>query len=152
MAALSYLRSNARGLGVPDDFFEKNEIHVHVPAGAIPKDGPSAGTTMLTALASLITNQKARGQVAMTGEITLRGSVLPVGGIKEKVLAARRAGVREVILPEKNRKDLVEISPHMREGMTFHFVRQMDEVLRIALEEPAPRRDGPRAARGRKSS
>ncbi len=132
-AALSYVRSRSSELGVSEDFFEKHDIHIHVPAGAVPKDGPSAGITIATALASLATGVPVRGDVAMTGEITLTGRVLPVGGIKEKVLAARIAGIREIILPMDNEKDLVEIPEHIRRDMKFHFVRHMDEVLGIAL-------------------
>ena len=132
-AALSYIRSKAVQLGIPEDFYEKNDLHVHVPAGAIPKDGPSAGTAIMTALTSLLTDRPIRGNLAMTGEITLRGLVLPVGGIKEKVLAAKRAGIRTVILPKKNEKDLEEIPPHLKKGLKFHFVERMDEVIDLAL-------------------
>jgi ATP-dependent Lon protease len=112
---------------------------VHVPAGGIPKDGPSAGVTMICALTSLVTGIKVRSDVAMTGEITLRGSVLPVGGIKEKVLAALRAGLHEVILPERNRKDLHEVPQEVQSQLRFHFVKRVDEVLDIALERPPER-------------
>ncbi|MCS7254440.1 MAG: endopeptidase La [Armatimonadota bacterium] len=132
-AALSYVRSRSSELGIPDDLFEKHDIHIHVPAGAVPKDGPSAGVTIAVALASLATGVPVRGDVAMTGEITLTGRVLPVGGIKEKVLAARIAGIREIILPAENEKDLMEIPEHIRRDMQFRLVRHMDEVLRIAL-------------------
>ena len=132
-AALSYIRSKAGQLGIPEDFYEKNDLHIHVPAGAIPKDGPSAGTAIMTALTSLLTDRPIRGSLAMTGEITLRGLVLPVGGIKEKVLAAKRAGIRTVILPKKNEKDLEEIAPHLKKGLKFHFVERMDEVINLAL-------------------
>jgi ATP-dependent Lon protease len=138
--ALSWVRSHASEFGIRPDFWEHSDIHVHVPAGAIPKDGPSAGVTMVTALVSLLTRRPLRGQLAMTGEITLSGRVLPVGGIKEKVLAARRAGVRTVILPSRNEKNLVEDVPaEAREGMTFHLVDSIDQVLALALEDfPQP--------------
>ncbi len=132
-AALSFIRSNAEQIGIQPDFFENTDIHIHVPAGAIPKDGPSAGVTMLTALASLLTNRTVKSDLAMTGEITLRGLVLPVGGIKEKVLAAHRAGIKTIILPKWNRKDLEEIPPKVREEMTFIFAGDMLEVLNLAL-------------------
>jgi len=135
--ALSYVRSRARDLGISDDF-DRLDIHVHVPAGAVPKDGPSAGVAMATALVSMLTGRLARHDLAMTGEITLRGLVLPVGGIKEKVLAAHRAGLREVILPRRNQKDLVEVTREITQEMTFHFAEKLDEVLAIALG-PAPR-------------
>jgi len=132
-AALSYVRSRADELGIDADFFDEHDIHLHVPAGATPKDGPSAGITMATVLASLATNTPVREKLAMTGEITLRGRVLPVGGIKEKVLAASRSGITEVILPMKNKKDLSEIPKEIRDKVKFHPVDTMDEVLEIAL-------------------
>jgi ATP-dependent Lon protease len=133
---LSWVRSHASELGVRPDFWEHSDIHVHVPAGAIPKDGPSAGVTMVTALVSLLTRRPVRAQLAMTGEITLSGRVLPVGGIKEKVLAARRAGVRTVIIPSRNEKNLMEDVPaEARHGMTFHLVDSVDQVLSLALED-----------------
>jgi ATP-dependent Lon protease len=132
-AALSFLRSNAGKVGIAEDFFSTHDIYIHVPAGAIPKDGPSAGVTMLTALTSLATGKKVKRKLAMTGEITLRGQVLPVGGIKEKVLAAHRAGIRELILPEWNEKDAVDIPQKVRDAITFHFVGSMYDVLKIAL-------------------
>jgi ATP-dependent Lon protease len=135
-AAMSFIASNARALGVTEDFRSRSDVHVHVPAGAIPKDGPSAGVAMLTALSSLFTGRTVRSDVAMTGEITLRGAVLPIGGVKEKVLAAHRAGIGTVILPERNRKDLEEIPAAVREGpgaLRFHFVRDMREVIDLAL-------------------
>ena len=133
-AALSFIRTNARELNVDPDFFDDRDIHIHVPAGATPKDGPSAGVTMLTALTSLLTNRKVKKQLAMTGEITLRGTVLPVGGIKEKVLAAYRAGIKTLILPAWNRKDVEDIPANVRKSVTFHFVSDMMDVLELALE------------------
>ena len=134
-AALSFIRSNAGDMGINVDFFEENDIHIHIPAGAIPKDGPSAGVTMLTALASLITGKKVKEDFAMTGEITLRGLVLPVGGIKEKVLAAHRAGSKTIILPKWNKKDLADIPQKVQKDINFFFVDEMLEVLDIALEK-----------------
>ncbi len=139
-AALSFIRSRAEQLGVPADFFENSDLHVHVPAGAVPKDGPSAGITLAVALTSLLTNRPVRHDIAMTGEITLRGKVLPVGGIKEKVLGARRAGIDTVILPKRNEKDLEDIPPHIRSEMHFHFVEKMDEVIAFALENDSTSR------------
>jgi ATP-dependent Lon protease len=132
-AALSYIRSKAKELGIEENFYQKNDIHIHVPAGAIPKDGPSAGIAMFIALTSLLTNKPVRSDVAMTGEITLRGLILPVGGIKEKVLAGKRAGIKTIILPQKNEKDLEELAEHVKEGLEFKFVQRMDEVVKIAL-------------------
>ncbi|MBW1899046.1 MAG: endopeptidase La, partial [Deltaproteobacteria bacterium] len=132
-AALSFIRSNAKELGIDEDFFSKHDIHIHVPAGAIPKDGPSAGVTMLTALTSLFTRKPIAKKLAMTGEITLRGQVLPVGGIKEKVLAAHRAGIKTLILPEWNEKDLEGIPKKVRDSIKFHFTGSMFDVLKIAL-------------------
>ena len=134
-AALSFIRANAEELKIAKDFFEGVDIHIHVPSGAIPKDGPSAGVTMLTALVSLLTNRTVKKDLAMTGEITLRGLVLPVGGIKEKVLAAHRAGVKTLILPKWNRKDLEDVPAKVRREIAFHFVDEMLDVLRLALEK-----------------
>ncbi|MCB9665561.1 MAG: endopeptidase La [Alphaproteobacteria bacterium] len=131
--ARSYLRSEAASFGIADEVFEQFDLHVHVPSGAIPKDGPSAGVTMITALASLLTGIHVDPTVAMTGEITLRGAVLPVGGVKEKVLAAHRAGIRTVILPDKNRKDLTEVPDEIQEEMRFEFVGRMEQVLSLTL-------------------
>jgi len=133
ITALSYLKSNAETLGIPHPIFENYDLHVHVPAGAIPKDGPSAGITMLTSLASIFTQRKIKAKLAMTGEITLRGKVLPVGGIKEKILAAKRAGIKEIILCERNRKDLEEINQQYIKGLTIHFVENVSDVLELAL-------------------
>ncbi|MBP1710050.1 MAG: lon 3, partial [Deltaproteobacteria bacterium] len=133
-AALSFIRTNASLLDVDPDFFDDRDIHIHVPAGATPKDGPSAGVTMLTALTSLLTNRKVKKQLAMTGEITLRGAVLPVGGIKEKVLAAYRAGIKTLILPAWNRKDIEDIPVNVQKSISFHFVSDMLDVLKLALE------------------
>jgi ATP-dependent Lon protease len=138
-AALAYVRSKSKELGIEEDFFEKNDIHIHVPAGAIPKDGPSAGVTMFVALTSLLTNKPVRNDVAMTGEITLRGLVLPVGGIKEKVLAGMRAGIKTIILPKRNEKDLEEIPEHIRKQMNFKFIQRMDEAIELALTHTEPR-------------
>jgi len=134
-AALSFIRSRTKWLGLEDNFLEKIDLHVHIPAGAIPKDGPSAGVTMFVAMASLLTNKPIRSDVAMTGEITLRGLVLPVGGIKEKFLAAHRAGIKRVILPERNRKDVSEIPEQPRKEIEIIYVKRMDELLEYALTE-----------------
>jgi ATP-dependent Lon protease len=139
-AALSYIRSKAPEFNLPEDFHSKIDIHVHVPEGAIPKDGPSAGITMATALASAVTKIPARRDVAMTGEITLRGKVLPIGGVKEKVLAAHRAGVTTIVLPRDNEKDLADIPKNVLDSLNLHLVSTMDEVLKIALAEPLPAR------------
>ncbi len=133
VAALSYLKSNAEKLNINYKVFDNYDLHIHVPAGAVPKDGPSAGITMLTSIASIFTQRKVKGKLAMTGEITLRGKVLPVGGIKEKMLAAKRAGIKEIILCKKNKKDIEEISENYLKGLKFHFVDNVEEVLEIAL-------------------
>ena len=132
--ALTYVRAHADELGIPEGAFEKREFHVHVPAGATPKDGPSAGIAMTTALASLLTGRAVRHDVGMTGEITLQGRVLPIGGLKQKALAAHAAGLTDVILPERNRGDLDDIPEEVREQMNFHPVMTIDEVLELALE------------------
>ncbi|HLJ76724.1 MAG TPA: endopeptidase La [Acidobacteriaceae bacterium] len=137
-AALSYVRSRAHHLGLPRDFYRNVDIHIHVPEGAIPKDGPSAGITLATALASALSRIPVRRELAMTGEVTLRGKVLPIGGLKEKLLAAHRAGIYEAILPEDNRKDLPDIPENLKSAMKLHFVDSMDEVLKLALEAPLP--------------
>jgi ATP-dependent Lon protease len=133
-AALSFIRSNAKSLNISEDFFQNHDIHIHVPAGAIPKDGPSAGVTMLTALTSLLTDKVIKKDLAMTGEITLRGQVLPVGGVKEKVLAAHRAGIKTIILPAWNKKDLEDIPKKVQKEIKFHFAEKMIDVLKLALD------------------
>ena len=138
-AAMSYIRSRAHRLGLPRDFYRNIDIHIHVPEGAIPKDGPSAGITMATAIASALSKIAVRRDIAMTGEITLRGKVLPIGGLKEKLLAAHRAGIFEVILPKENEKDLSEVPENLRNAMKLHFAETMDEVLAIGLERPLPK-------------
>jgi ATP-dependent Lon protease len=135
-AAMSYLRSRAEEFGIDPKRFEESDVHIHIPAGAIPKDGPSAGITLLAALASLFTGKRVHHDLAMTGEVTLRGQILPVGGIKEKVLAARRAGIKQVLLPEKNKRDLEEIPEDIRKGLTLHFIANIDEALKFALASP----------------
>ncbi len=136
-AALSYVRSNAERLGVDPEFMDKQDLHIHVPAGGVPKDGPSAGVTMFTALTSLLTGSKVRSDTAMTGEVTLRGRVLPVGGIKEKVLAAHRAGMKRVILPKKNERDIDDVPEEAKKDLTFFFAEDMSEVLEAALDHEA---------------
>lgn len=135
-AALSYVRSNAEKLGIEPDFFDHIDIHLHIPAGAQPKDGPSAGVTLATALVSLLTGSPVKPNTGMTGEITLRGQVLPVGGIKEKILAAHRAGLQVVALPKRNAYDLEDLPKDVRESMTFHLVDTINDVLSEALETP----------------
>jgi ATP-dependent Lon protease len=135
-AALSYIRSKALDFNIPDDFFEKQDLHIHVPQGAIPKDGPSAGITMMVALVSLLTDKPVRNDVAMTGEITLRGLVLPIGGVKEKVLAAKRAGIKSVMLPKMNEKDLEEVPETVKENMKFKFIERVDEAVEYSLTHP----------------
>lgn len=133
-AGLSWVRSSAKNIGIPSDFFEKYDIHVHVPAGAIPKDGPSAGITMATAIASLLTERPVKPKLAMTGELTLRGQLLPIGGLKEKALAAYRAGIETIILPKDNQKDMVEIPDEIKKKIKFVFAQAMEEVLKLALD------------------
>ena len=128
-AALSYVKSHAKELGIDEDAFTKKDIHIHIPAGAIPKDGPSAGVAITTALVSLLKNQPVRSDIAMTGEITLKGRVLPVGGIKEKALGARRAGIETVYLPKLNEKDLIEIPEDIKKKMQFKFAENIGDVL-----------------------
>jgi len=133
-AAMSYVRSRAGALGLPRDFYRHLDIHLHVPEGAIPKDGPSAGITIATSIMSALTSIPVRADIAMTGEITVRGRVLPIGGLKEKLLAAHRQGIREAILPQDNERDLPDIPENIRKDMKLHFVTSMDQVLRLALE------------------
>jgi len=146
-AALSYCRSRMDKLKIDENFFDEFDIHIHVPAGAIPKDGPSAGVTMATSLYSAITRKKMAWDIAMTGEITLRGRVLPIGGLKEKALAALRSGIKKVIIPAQNKKDLVEIPKDIRAQMEFIPVKNMDQILKIAFKET--KKDG--KAKGKKS-
>ncbi|MBM3235765.1 endopeptidase La [Candidatus Poribacteria bacterium] len=135
-AALSYVRAHTDELSINKQFFEQNKVHIHIPSGAVPKDGPSAGVTLVTALASLATNRPIRNELAMTGEISLRGKVLPVGGIKEKVLAASRSGIKTIILPQKNQKDLNEVPLEVKKKLKFHFIERVDEALKLALLPP----------------
>jgi ATP-dependent Lon protease len=133
-AALTWVRSNAQKLGIDEEFFKDHDIHIHVPAGAIPKDGPSAGVTMATTLVSLLTDRRVRPLTGMTGEITLSGNVLPIGGVKEKFLAAKRAGVKDVLFPADNRMNVEEdLTPEQVEGVNIHYVTTIEEVLEIAL-------------------
>jgi ATP-dependent Lon protease len=135
-AAMSYVRTKAEEFGIPKDFNRKADVHIHVPEGAIPKDGPSAGITLATALVSALARVPVRKDVAMTGEITLRGKVLPIGGVKEKLLAAHRAGVKNIVLPKDNEKDLADIPKNVLDTLNVYMVQTMDEVLKIALAEP----------------
>jgi ATP-dependent Lon protease len=133
------VRTNAEKYGIARDFLEKSDVHIHIPAGGMPKDGPSAGITMFTAIVSLLTGIRVRHDVAMTGEISLRGRVLPIGGVKEKTLAAHRAGIKRVIMPERNKADLEEVPKEIRDELEFVFVNKLDEVLQAALESvPQP--------------
>ena len=132
-AALTYVRSHTDILGIPDDFHEKTDIHVHVPAGAIPKDGPSAGVSMFTSIVSLMTGKPVKDKVAMTGEITLRGNVLPIGGVKEKVTAAHRSGIKHIILPDHNKKDLEDIPDHIKKDLNFYFAKEIMDVIDVAI-------------------
>jgi len=135
-AAFSLVKSHTHNLGLDGDRLSNLDVHIHVPAGAVPKDGPSAGVAMVTALCSLLSGRPARWDTAMTGEITLRGLVLPIGGIKEKVLAAKAAGIKTIVLPERNRKDLVDVPPDARAGLQFVFVKKVDDVLKAVLDKP----------------
>ena len=138
-AAMSFVRSRAEEFGIAKDFNRRTDVHVHVPEGAIPKDGPSAGVTMATALVSALARVPARKDVAMTGEITLRGKILPIGGVKEKLLAAHRAGIHTIVLPKDNEKDLADIPKNVLDSLNVYMVETMDEVLTIALTEPLTR-------------
>ncbi|MBL4689767.1 MAG: endopeptidase La, partial [Nannocystaceae bacterium] len=140
-AALSLVRSLAADFGIDPEFLAKSDVHLHVPAGGVPKDGPSAGVTLTTALLSILTGRKVRHDLAMTGEITLHGKVLPIGGVREKVLAAQRAGITDVILPKRNAKDEPDIPPRVREQVKLHYVSTIEEVLSLALLEAPPPRD-----------
>jgi ATP-dependent Lon protease len=131
--ALEYIKSDSVVLGLSPELFEKWNVHVHIPEGAIPKDGPSAGITMVTSIASAFTQRKVKKNIAMSGEITLRGKVLPVGGIKEKILAAKRADIKEIIISEENKKDIEEINELYLKGLKFHYVKNIADVLEIAL-------------------
>src|SRR5438067_2981906 len=137
-AAMSWVRSKADDFGIPKDFNKRTDVHIHVPEGAIPKDGPSAGITLATALVSALARVPVRTDVAMTGEITLRGKVLPIGGVKEKVLAAHRAGIKNIIMPRDNEKDLADIPKNVLDAMNLYLVGSMDEVLKVALAGPLP--------------
>lgn len=132
-AGISYIRSKIEEFGVDENFYKDLDIHIHIPEGAVPKDGPSAGITMATAMISALTKKPVRNDVGMTGEITLRGRVLPIGGLKEKLLAAKRAGITKVLIPNDNRKDIAEISKEITKGIEITFVKTMDEVLEEAL-------------------
>ena len=153
-AAWSYVRAHARELGIDPDFYRAWDAHVHVPAGAIPKDGPSAGVGMLTAIVSLLSGRRVKQAVGMTGEITLRGNVLPIGGVKEKLTAAHRAGLKHIILPSENEKDLVDVPDKIKEDLTLTFVKRMEEVLDTALEKDnvIPPVTGPSNGNGNKSA
>tara|TARA_B100000674_G_scaffold51665_1_gene35628 strand:- start:73 stop:1032 length:960 start_codon:yes stop_codon:yes gene_type:complete len=134
-AALTFVRSHAEEFGIKASFNQENDIHIHVPAGAIPKDGPSAGVSMVTSLVSLLTDFPVKEKVAMTGEITLRGNVLPIGGVKEKVTAAHRSNIKEIILPEHNRKDLEDVPSHVAKDLKFHFAKEIKDVLNVAVPQ-----------------
>ena len=139
-AALSFVKSRAKQFNIPKDYFEKTDVHIHIPEGAVPKDGPSAGVTLAIALISAITNTPVKKDIAMTGEVTLRGNVLPVGGIKEKVLAAHRLGIKTIIIPEKNEKDLEELPQQIKEELTITSVNHMDQIIPLAFGNIQPKR------------
>ena len=133
-AAFSYIRTNAKTYGIDENFYKKYDIHIHVPAGAIPKDGPSAGVAMITSMVSLLTNKPVKNMLGMTGEISLRGNVLPIGGLKEKSTAAHRAGLKEIIVPYFNKKDLEEIPDKIKNDLKITFVKDVSEVVKLALD------------------
>jgi ATP-dependent Lon protease len=145
------VRSRAKKLGIKDEIFSKIDLHIHVPAGAIPKDGPSAGITIATAIASALTGMPVNKNVAMTGEVTLRGRVLPIGGLKEKALAAKRMGMSTVIIPKRNKKDLEDIPKYIKQDMEFIFAETMDDVLKVALKKIRKRKPEKSAGRHRAS-
>jgi ATP-dependent Lon protease len=150
-AAMSYARAHAAQFGIADDYFAEKDVHVHVPEGAIPKDGPSAGITMATAMISVFTGRKVRRSLAMTGELTLRGDVLPIGGLKEKILAAKRTGITTVLIPHLNKKELDDIAPTIRRGIEVHMVEHVDEVLDLALLPAEPAKEAPKSSKGPKT-
>jgi len=150
--ALTYVRANSKKLGVPEDFYDKNDIHIHVPAGAIPKDGPSAGVTMFTALVSLLTGRRVRNDMSMTGEISLRGLVLPVGGIKEKVMAAQRAGVTTILMPDKNKVDYEEVPVEVRKKLQVHFIKTLNQLVKYAFEDESETGAGAASGKRRASA
>jgi ATP-dependent Lon protease len=151
-AAYTYLRAHAKELGISEAFHRVNDLHVHVPEGAIPKDGPSAGVSMAVSMLSALRRKAPKGLLAMTGEITLRGRVLPVGGVKEKVLAAHRAGIRTIVLPKENQKDLIEIPEETRNDIEFILVEDVGEVFNVAFGKTKPRRRAPAKAKARHES
>jgi ATP-dependent Lon protease len=148
---LSYVRSRADSLNIPSEFFEKHDLHMHIPAGSQPKDGPSAGVAMATSLVSLISGRKVKPQTGMTGEISLRGQVLPIGGVKEKVLAAHRNGLTTVILPKRNEQDIDDVPEEVRQSMKFIFAESVEDVLNSALEAAKPAKIHPKKTAGKKS-
>jgi ATP-dependent Lon protease len=145
-AALSYVRAHAKQLGVDEKFYEESDLHIHIPAGATPKDGPSAGIAIAASLLSLLRREPLDPRIAMTGEITLSGRVLPIGGVKEKVLAASRAGIKAVILPAENRRDLRDVPANVREGLNFHFVKSVGDLCRVLFPKTCARRNMPNAS------
>jgi len=142
MTALSCVRAAAADYGVTQEFFEKNDIHIHIPEGAVPKDGPSAGVTMAVAMLSAAAGRKVRGNLAMTGEITLRGRILPIGGLKEKTLAAKAAGITKILVPEENRADIAELSAEITDGLSIVYIKEFREAVKQAFAAPAKKRAG----------